>query len=72
MYSPADNFKVKDIQHEKPTITKFSKTRKGIYQVLRELDVTKWSAEKDYPPVLYEKTAERTIAIPHSLTKNIN
>ena len=59
VYSPKENFRVNDIQPENPTPTNFSVTRKQIYQILIELDFTKWRGPNGYPPVFYQKTAKK-------------
>ena len=70
VYSFEENFKVKDIQPEILTLTNFSLTRNEIYQIPIGLDVTKSRGQNGYPPVFYQKTAERMSAILHIIMRN--
>ena len=71
MYSAKENFKVKDIQPEIPTLTNFSVTRNEIYQILIGLDVTKSRGPNGYSPVFYQKRAKKMSVILHIIMRNI-
>ena len=62
---------IEDIQHEDQNITNFSVTQKGNYQNLINFDVTKLRGANGYPPLLYQKTADRMGAFLHFTMKNI-